>query len=108
LGALPFPPLALSTLTENAIKHGLNPLPEGGTIEIRARVEGRRLSVEVADTGAGLRQSGGSGAGLANLRARLAALYGSEASLSIRANEPRGIRATIVVPLRAVPGRASA
>jgi sensor histidine kinase YesM len=108
LGALPFPPLALSTLTENAIKHGLNPLPEGGTIEIRARVESRRLSVEVADTGAGLTQSGGSGAGLANLRARLAALYGSEASLSIRANEPRGIRVTIAVPLRAVPGRASA
>ena len=108
LGALPFPPLALSTLTENAIKHGLNPLPEGGTIEIRARIESRRLSVEVADTGAGLRQSGGSGAGLANLRARLAALYGNDASLSIQANEPRGIRATIAVPLRAVPGGASA
>jgi sensor histidine kinase YesM len=107
LGALPFPPLALSTLTENAVKHGLNPLPEGGTIEIRARVESRRLSVEVADTGAGLRQSGGSGAGLANLRARLAALYGNEASLSIRANEPRGIRVTIAVPLRAVASGAS-
>src|SRR5689334_14010794 len=53
LGALPFPPLALATLTENAIKHGLNPLPEGGAIEIRARVESRRLSVEVSDTGAG-------------------------------------------------------
>jgi LytS/YehU family sensor histidine kinase len=107
MGALPFPPLALSTLTENAIKHGLNPLPEGGSIEIRARVENLRLTVEVADTGAGLRQSGGSGGGLANLRARLAALYGNEGSLTIRANEPRGIRATIAVPLRALPRRES-
>jgi len=100
LGALPFPPLALSTLTENAIKHGLNPLPEGGSIEIRARVDNLELRVEVADTGAGLRQTGGSGAGLANLRARLAALYGEMASLDITANVPRGIRATIAIPVR--------
>jgi sensor histidine kinase YesM len=100
LGALPFPPLALSMLTENAIKHGLNPLPEGGSIEIAARVEDLQLKVEVADTGAGLRQSSGSGAGLANLRARLAALYGETASLAIEANTPRGIRATVAVPVR--------
>jgi LytS/YehU family sensor histidine kinase len=56
--------------------------------------------VEIADTGAGLRQSSGSGAGLANLRARLAALYGETASLAIEANAPRGIRATIAVPIR--------
>jgi len=104
LGALPFPPLALSTLTENAIKHGLNPLPEGGSIEIAARVEKFQLKVEVSDTGAGLRQNSGSGAGLANLRARLAALYGEMASLAIEANAPRGIRATITVPIRTVSG----
>jgi len=97
---LPFPPLALSTLTENAIKHGLNPLPEGGSIHIAARVEDLKLKVEVADTGAGLRQTSGSGAGLANLRARLAALYGQTASLHIAANAPRGIRATIAVPVK--------
>jgi hypothetical protein len=101
LTAMAFPPLALSTLTENAIKHGLNPLPEGGAIEISARVEERRLMVGVADTGAGLRASGGSGAGIANLRARLAALYGGEGGLSLVANWPRGIRATITVPIRA-------
>ncbi len=100
LNGLPFPPLALSTLTENAIKHGLNPLPEGGSIEIRANVQDGTLKVEVADTGAGLTQSSGSGAGLANLRARLAALYGDAASLSIAANLPRGIRATIALPIR--------
>jgi sensor histidine kinase YesM len=100
LGRLPFPPLALSTLTENAIKHGLNPLPEGGSIDISARIENDLLRVQVADTGAGFKQASGTGAGLANLRARLAALYGEAAQLDIRANAPRGIRATIAVPLR--------
>ena len=104
LGTLSFPPFALSTLTENAVKHGLNPLPEGGSIEIAARVENGRLKVEVADTGAGLRQTSGTGAGIANLRARLAALYGNDASLNIGANAPHGIRAAIAVPLRTPPG----
>ena len=100
LAGLPFPPLALSTLTENAIKHGLNPLPEGGAIEVAARIVGRQLKVSVADTGAGFRGSDGTGTGVANLRARLAALYGDAASLEFEANAPRGIRATIAVPLR--------
>jgi hypothetical protein len=104
LGALRFPPFALSTLAENAVKHGLNPLPEGGSIDIRARVEGPQLKVELADTGAGLTQSGGSGTGLANLRARLSALYGDAASLEIAANAPRGLCATIAVPAK--PGLA--
>jgi signal transduction histidine kinase len=99
--SLPFPPFALSTLTENAVKHGLNSLPEGGAIEIRARVENRMLRVDVADTGAGLRSSSGTGTGLANLRARLAALYGESAGLEFKGNTPRGICATIVVPVEA-------
>jgi hypothetical protein len=103
LAGLPFPPLALSTLTENAIKHGLNPLPEGGTIEIRARIEGGHVKVSVADSGAGLRASGGTGAGVANLRARLAALYGNAANLEFEANAPRGICATVAVPVRNAP-----
>jgi len=100
LAGLAFPPFALSTLTENAIKHGLNPLPEGGAVEIAARIEKGQLKVSVADTGAGLRAGGGPGAGVANLRARLAALYGNAARLELDANAPRGIRATITVPIR--------
>ena len=100
VAAMTFPPLALSTLTENAIKHGLNPLPEGGAIEVTARSAGGRLTVCVADTGAGLRGSGGTGGGLANLRARLGALYGDAARLDLEANTPRGIRATISIPIR--------
>ena len=99
--ALPFPPLALSTLVENAIKHGINVLPEGGTISITARLIDKRLRVDVTDTGPGLRTSAGTGSGLANLRSRLVAMYGSSASLSLQTNEPCGIKATILVPAAA-------
>ena len=107
LAGLPFPPLALSTLTENAIKHGLNPLPEGGAIEVTARGDNGRLTVCVADTGIGLRGSGGTGSGLANLRARLAASYGDTARVHLEANAPRGIRVTISIPMHSSLGQAA-
>ena len=108
LAVLPFPPFALSTLTENAIKHGLNPAPDGGWLTITARVRDGRLEVCVADTGIGLRGTSGPGVGLANLRARLDATYGSAARLAIEANAPRGIRATIAVPLYGPENRGGA
>ena len=73
--------MVLPTLVENAIKHGLSPLPQGGNIDIRARRAGEDLIVEVHDNGIGFSSSAGSGVGLANTRSRLAALYGSRASL---------------------------
>ena len=100
LGAARVPPMVLPTLVENAIKHGLSPLPEGGRIDIRARrTHSSRLIVEVVDDGAGFSASAGSGVGLANTRSRLAALYGSEASLSVANGAPRGVVATIALPL---------
>jgi sensor histidine kinase YesM len=100
LAAARVPPMVLPTLVENAIKHGLSPLPEGGRIDIRARRGGgSRLIVEVVDDGAGFSASAGSGVGLANTRSRLAALYGSEATLSLANRAPRGVVATIALPL---------
>jgi LytS/YehU family sensor histidine kinase len=92
------PPLMLLTLVENAIKHGLSPAPAGGRIDINARIEAGRLRVEVADTGGGFTKSGGAGAGLANIRARLAAQFGQDASLALAMNSPHGVVATIVLP----------
>jgi hypothetical protein len=94
----PFPPMMLITLVENAIKHGLAPLPEGGRIDIDARCEAGVLQVRVADTGAGFQNSSGSGIGLANIRSRLAALYGGRARFDLEANEPRGVVSIIAVP----------
>ncbi|MBV8501983.1 MAG: histidine kinase [Paucibacter sp.] len=96
------PPMVLPTLVENAIKHGLSPLPEGGRIEIEARAEGAdQLAVEVRDNGRGFSASGGSGVGLANTRARLAALFGADAALELEAGTPRGVVARVRMPIRA-------
>jgi sensor histidine kinase YesM len=96
------PPMILPTLVENAIKHGLGPLPEGGRIELRARRAGDDMVIEVRDTGAGFTAAGGSGVGLANTRSRLAGLYGSRASLQLAAVAPRGVVATLRLPLQTV------
>jgi signal transduction histidine kinase len=93
------PPLVLGTLIENAIKHGLAPLPEGGGISIRAARDGDRLRLEVRDSGRGFSDHAGSGVGLANIRSRLAALYGNGANLTLSANSPRGVIAAIALPL---------
>jgi signal transduction histidine kinase len=95
---LRFPPLMLLTLVENAIKHGIAPQTEGGAIAIRARVEDEKLRIEVRDTGAGLRETKGSGMGLANVRARLSALFGAGARLIIEPNLPHGVVAAIEIP----------
>ncbi|MDH0864888.1 histidine kinase [Mitsuaria sp. GD03876] len=101
LFATPLPPMVLPTLVENAIKHGLSPLPEGGRIDISARREpdGAGLLLEVRDTGQGFAASGGSGVGLANTRARLMAMFGRDAWLELEAAEPRGVVARVRVPL---------
>jgi LytS/YehU family sensor histidine kinase len=93
------PPMMLMTLVENAIKHGLEPLPEGGFVQIRATADERELHIRVSDSGCGFVQTSGGGTGLANIRERLAALHGRAARLDIGANEPRGVTATLVLPL---------
>lgn len=92
------PTMVLLTLAENAIKHGLAPLAEGGRIELRARSGGGRLTLTVADTGRGMGDGLGHGTGLANLRSRLKAMYGDAASLTLRLNEPRGVVAEVALP----------
>jgi sensor histidine kinase YesM len=99
IGEAHVPPMVLPTLVENAIKHGLSPLPEGGRIDIMARREGEDLLIEVRDNGAGFSSTGGSGVGLANTRSRLAALYGARAGLLLSSAPPRGVVAAIRIPL---------
>ncbi len=96
----PFPAMMLQTLVENAIKHGLEPKPGGGTIWILARSDGKTLSVTVADDGKGFQEaSSGTGIGLKNVRERLQLSYGDAATFTIVANFPSGVAATIALPL---------
>ena len=100
LRATSVPPMMLTTLVENAIKHGLSPLPEGGRVRIAAHDDGSGVRIVVSDTGQGFQSNLGSGIGLANVRARLAILYADAASLSLSQQTPRGISATVAVPAR--------
>lgn len=103
----PFPPMMLISLVENAIKHGVDPCCECGTVTIRAAEEGGRLRVSVADTGEGISVKQGTGVGLSNIRERLKTLYGAGARLVIEENAPRGVVAAIEVDLPAQPPVAS-
>jgi len=95
-----FPPMMLQSLVENSIKHGLEPKPEGGSLTISGDIANGKLRVTVADTGLGfaVADEPGTGVGLANVRERLAALYGGAARLNIEANSPTGTIVTIEVP----------
>ncbi len=105
LGDLRLPPLLLQPLVENAIHHGLEPKVEGGHVRVSVRVEGSHLLIEVADDGLGLdappRRKSGAGMALGNLRERLQAQYGDQASLALVATQP-GTVATLRLPMNNV------
>jgi len=100
LGSAPFPPMMLQTLIENSIKHGLEPKVAGGTITVRARVEGAILHVDVLDDGVGFNLHAGNGVGLVNIRERLALLYGKDAELVIETPASGGACVSIRLPYR--------
>lgn len=95
------PPLLLQPLVENAIRHGIEPAVDGGKILVDVRKGDETLELTVTDTGAGLDANAPEGVGLANVRARLATLYGDKGQLMLYANAPRGVIARLVVPCAA-------
>jgi hypothetical protein len=93
------PSMMLQTLVENAIKHGLEPRTGGGTIWIRARATEEGVAVTVADDGEGFNtKTSGTGIGLKNIRERLRLRFAGVANLSVIANFPSGVAATLTVP----------
>ncbi len=101
-----FPAMMVQTLVENAIKHGLEPKPEGGKLSLKAEVVHGKLTVTVADTGLGFGRAAtaGTGVGLANIRERLQLLHGPKASLTITENPGGGTRVTLAVPYKPLEG----
>ncbi len=99
LATRPMPPMMLISLVENAVRHGIDPLAAGGRIDVVARESGGVVRVDVRDTGAGLSEHAGFGIGLANIRERLATLYGAAGRLTMHENAPRGVVASIEWPV---------
>lgn len=92
------PALLLQPLVENAIRHGLG--PEGGHIHVSATRENDSIVLQVRDDGGGLAPGYREGIGLGNLRARLDAMYGSQARVDLDdfATDGRGVRVRIRLP----------
>lgn len=102
------PPLMVGTLVENAIKHGIGPRSTGGTVSITARLEGEMVEIAVQDDGVGFRARSGSGVGLANIRARLDALFAGRGGLELASNVDGGVTATLRLPHQLAAQAASA
>jgi signal transduction histidine kinase len=96
------PPLLLISLVENAVRHGVEPMPGTVTVEVRAVREGERLRLTVSDDGPGPGQQAvvGNGVGLRNARERLRALYGGAAELTLTRDPDGNTRAELALPLR--------
>jgi two-component system LytT family sensor kinase len=97
------PRMALQPLAENAIRHGIARDPAARSVVIRARRWGDRLRLEVENDGPRWerdRDTGGSGVGLANVRARLSRLYGSAFRLDMLPGPTGGALAILEIPWR--------
>jgi two-component system, LytTR family, sensor kinase len=99
------PSMLLQPLVENAVRHGVAPLTEGGTIRIESRSRGEQLLMTINNSGPPAdrqRQENGDskGIGLSNTAARLKALYGNNQRFSFASQEQGGYEVTIEIPLR--------
>jgi two-component system LytT family sensor kinase len=113
------PSMMLQPIVENAIKHGLSPKIEGGSIVLRSRlVPEHRLRIEIEDDGVGMdvtdshfgerrrfaRDSNGAdpvtvGIGMHNVAERLRVLYGANARMKVESRPSAGTRISIELPL---------
>ncbi|MEP6617788.1 MAG: histidine kinase [bacterium] len=103
------PVLLLQPLVENALRHGIAHLEDGGVVEIGARRDGEELKLWVTDNGRGLddraadaasRHEGGAGVGILNTRQRLEQLYPGRAQLTVRRTDGGDTRADVTLPYR--------
>jgi sensor histidine kinase YesM len=100
--ARPLPVMSLQPLLENVFKHTVEKRRGLTRIEVSAHADDGALVLRVDDDGdgpiGGNTAGGACGIGLANLRARLAALYGERASLALGTRAEGGVRAELRVP----------
>ena len=93
------PAFVLQPLVENAIKHGIAPRPEPGTVAVGAALKENKLLLWVRDDGPGLDGQPEEGHGLRTLKERLRTLYGPKAKLELLNGAKGGLLARIEIPL---------
>jgi LytS/YehU family sensor histidine kinase len=101
------PSLILQPLVENSIRYGVAPLEDGGRVTVSARREEDSLVLKVMDNGTGRSSregnEGRTGVGIANVRARLAGLYGRAQDFHVFYPENGGFGVQITLPFRVSP-----
>ncbi len=116
LRKVPVPRFTIQPLVENSVQHGLEPMPEGGTVSVRAYEQDGFVIVEVADSGTGiteeelesLRQrlelgpesfaTGAKGNGLHNVHQRIRLAFGEQYGLRLNKGEPGGLVVHVYLP----------
>lgn len=100
------PAFLLQPLIENAIRHGISPRPQGGTVRIETHLAGQYFRLSVSDDGVGDQSANGQGErtrggiGLANTIERLRVLYGADHRLVLKWPAEGGCRIEIEFPSR--------
>lgn len=97
-GSARVPPLILQPLVENAVRHGVEPAPEGGVIRVRTRVKLGRAVLSIANSVPAAPSRPGNGMALKNVRERLRLMHDVAAQFDTRL-EADVYRVQIVVPL---------
>lgn len=92
-------PMLLQPIIENAIKHGIDPKIQGGTILLSATKKDRHIEITVQDDGIGFQNAKSTGIGIKNVRDRLDSLYTGQASLQIEEPPQGGTKVIILLPL---------
>ena len=101
------PSLILQPLVENAVKHGISPKKNGGTVSIKINRDAQNLILTVADTGNGianqdLQRKRRERIGLRNVEQRLQLYFDAAARLEIHSETGVGTTARITIALKAV------
>jgi hypothetical protein len=100
------PPMLVQTLVENAVKHGVAALPQGGLVWVRAAIDGGNLTISVSNSGTMRHTVDEGGHGLRNTMARLQLLYDHHASFSLSDASGETV-ATVTLPLEPAHERAA-
>ena len=100
------PSLMLQPLLENAIGHGIEPLPEGGTVTVTGRTEGDEIVIEIANPVSATARAvrNGNRMALDNIRQRLDLAFAGRASVAVD-DQGDQYRVTLRFPMVVEPGR---